>query len=173
MLAYLQLIETEADKTKFEQLYIRYRKLMHYVANRILQNPYDAEDAVHMAFESIAKNMDKISAVNCPETRSLLVITTERRAIDIVRSRKTRDTLELIDDIAGIEIVVPCENPVAHAMANLPPQYREILLLRHDNGYTTKEIAKILGISTDAAQKTLWRAKEALREKLKESEVSI
>lgn len=50
MLIYLQMIESEADKSKFEQLYLKYRSLMLRVAMRILHNEQDAEDAVHQAF---------------------------------------------------------------------------------------------------------------------------
>lgn len=45
MLIYLSMIESEADKSLFEQLYIRYKGLMYHIAYRILQNREDAEDA--------------------------------------------------------------------------------------------------------------------------------
>jgi RNA polymerase sigma-70 factor (ECF subfamily) len=47
---YLSIIDSEQDKNKFEILYTTYRKLMFYVANRILKDQYLAEDAVHQAF---------------------------------------------------------------------------------------------------------------------------
>ena len=53
MLIYLQMIESEEDKSKFEAIYNKYRYLMFSVANRVLNNQYDAEDAVHQAFISI------------------------------------------------------------------------------------------------------------------------
>lgn len=46
MLIYLSMIESEADKSLFEQLYIRYKGLMYHIAYRILQNREDAEDAI-------------------------------------------------------------------------------------------------------------------------------
>ena len=54
MLIYLQAIDSPEDRTRFEALYTAYRGLMFHVANRILQNPQDAEDAVQMAFLSLA-----------------------------------------------------------------------------------------------------------------------
>lgn len=56
MLVYLQIIETQNDREKFEEIYTAYRKLMLYVANEVLKNDQDAEDAVHEAFISVAKN---------------------------------------------------------------------------------------------------------------------
>ena len=56
----LQTIESEEDKSKFEGIYYRYRKLMFHVAMKILHNRQDAEDAVHQAFVSIIENLEKI-----------------------------------------------------------------------------------------------------------------
>ena len=45
MLIYLQTIETEEDKSKFEDIYREYRGLMYYVAYKRLHHEQDAEDA--------------------------------------------------------------------------------------------------------------------------------
>ena len=87
MIIYLQMIESDEDKSKFEQLYIMYKGLMFHVAMKILKNEFDAEDAVHQAFLSLIENLKKISDVKCPKTRAYTVIITERKAIDIIRSR--------------------------------------------------------------------------------------
>ena len=46
----------------------------------------------------------------------------------------------------------------------LPPRYREAILLKYSHGYTTREVASILGISLQAASKLDQRAKARLRE---------
>ena len=61
MLAYMSLMDSADDKSKFERVYQSYKGLMFYTANRILNNPQDAEDAVHTAFvknsgSSVSKN---------------------------------------------------------------------------------------------------------------------
>ncbi len=58
---------------------------MYYTANNILHNNEDAEDAVHMAFESIAKNIEKITDADRPETRSYVVIIAERKSFDMLK----------------------------------------------------------------------------------------
>ena len=78
MIIYLQMIESDEDKSKFEQLYIMYKGLMFHVAMKILKNEFDAEDAVHQAFLSLIENLKKISDVKCPKTRAYIVIITER-----------------------------------------------------------------------------------------------
>lgn len=169
LLIYLQMIEDEADKIKFEQLYHKYRKLMLYVANHILHNPEDAEDAVHEAFVSIARNIKKIHGVNCPETRNYAVVIVERKSIDIINKRTPGQSFEDGEDMLGITIPMPGEeSSVADAMAKLPARYREMLLLRYASGYSTREIAAIFDMKQKTVQKVLWRAKELLQKKLEE-----
>ena len=85
MIVYLQMISEPADKSKFESLYMKYRGMMYHVAHQILRNEADAEDAVHQAFLSILKNMDKIRQVDSPDTRAYVTIITERKRNRFVR----------------------------------------------------------------------------------------
>lgn len=52
---YLQMLDTPEEKIRFEQIYLKYRGLMYHVANGILHDRQDAEDAVHNAFLRIIK----------------------------------------------------------------------------------------------------------------------
>lgn len=162
------MIEDEPSRGKFEALYLRCKDSMFYAAHRILQNEVDAEDAVHEAFMSILNNLEKISDVESPKTRAYCVIITERKAIDLIRSRKK--TVALEDNEPGLEISVPGGGALAAAMAKLPPRYREVLLLRYYVGYHTKELADILDLKKYAVEKLLWRAKARLKELLEREE---
>lgn len=170
ILTYLQMIESEQDRSKFEQLHEKYKRLMFYVANQILRNEQDAEDAVHEAFVSILKNLRKIFDVECPQTRSYVVIIAERKAVDILRARSKVTHIDGEEALGGIEIPLPGDGGLADAMAKLPPRYREVLLLRYDNGYSTREIAQILNMKRESVQKLLWRAKNALQKLLEQEE---
>lgn len=77
MLVYLQMLETEADRTKFEEIYHLYRDLMYVTAFSILHNEHDAEDAVHQAFIKVADNIKKIDDPKCPKSRFYIVAITE------------------------------------------------------------------------------------------------
>lgn len=166
LVIYLQMVGNDADKTKFEQLYMRYRGLMFYIAQEILHNEQDSEDAVHQAFLSIIENMSKISGVNCPKTRAFVVIITERKAIDILRHRAKTVETDNEEIVGGMELPLPGDGGLADAMARLPGRYREIILLRYYHGYSVREIAPLLGVKQTTAQKILWRAKEALRKQM-------
>lgn len=165
MLVSLQALSSEQERAAFEALYLRYRSLMLWVAHRFLSEPQDAEDAVHQAFLSILKNFDKISCIDCPETRAFVVIIVERKALDILRIRQKTVPLEEME--RGVEIPLPGDSSLTDALEKLPARYRQVLLLRFAYGYSTRELAKEFGMTQGAVQKLIWRAKEAL-EKLYE-----
>lgn len=167
MIAYLLMIDSEEDRSKFEKLYIAYRDFMYYVANQILNNPQDAEDAVHQAFVKIAENIEIVDGKICPRTKSLFATITENAAIDMYRRKQRRQTVPL-DFCAGITIEYDGENTLTFCMTKLPTKYRNVLLLKHYHGYTSKETAKIMGITEINVIKIHQRAKKKLEMLCKE-----
>ena len=162
------MIDTPEDRDKFEILYGKYKNLMYHVAYQILRNREDSEDAVQQAFFSIIKIIDKIKGSECPETKSLVVIITERKAIDILRTSHRDQLLPLNEEILGVSVPLPGDNGLADALAALPARYREILLLRFDNGYSARELSSLLGISESGIRKLIGRARAALKKELEE-----
>lgn len=164
MIIYLQTIDDPSDKVKFEQLYLHYREFMFQVALNILQNKQDAEDAVHNAFLSIAKNIGKIEETISRRTQGYVFVIVERKAIDLYRERKRKECDELIEDEIGISYPPPDEHDLVWCITQLPPRYRQAIFLKYSHGYSVKEIADILGISHAAASKLDQRAKKKLEE---------
>jgi len=162
LLIYLQTIENPKDRGKLEQLYLMYRGFMQHIAIGILKNDQDAEDAVHEAFLLIAKNISKISEPESSKTRAYIWIITERKSLDLYRSRKRRAE-EALTEAAGYE--EPFEsggNGLMECISYLPDREREALLLKYAHGYTIQEISRMLGISYAAAAKLVERAKAKL-----------
>ena len=166
MLAYLQAIDNPEDRTRFEAMYSAYRGLMFHAANRILQNPQDAEDAVHLAFLSLANC--RLPAELGPQARHLAAVTAERKAIDLYRARRRRPEVELEEEAFPGCAPPPSDGTLAGAMAALPPRYRETLLLKYYNGYSAAEIGELLGTTAANVRQILARAKRKLAEELAE-----
>lgn len=156
------------NKSKFEQLYAQYRNLMYYVADSILHNPQDAEDAVHNAFVYLAENLNKISDPVCPKTKSYIVTIVESKAIDIYRKKQRHPQLPWEEETVGFSVEYTDSHTIAACMAKLPARYREVLLLKYAYGYTCREIARLMGISAVNADKLLQRAKAKLERLCKE-----
>ena len=163
MLVYLQMVETAEQRSLLETLYMTNRQLMYGVAFRILRNQEDAEDAVHQAFVKIAENITKISDPNCPKTRSFVVTIVENKAIDIYNKRKKHPLLPYEEAVEGMTVEYSGDNELTACLAKLPANYRNFLMLKYYHGYTTRETAKLLGLSLFNAQKLDQRAKAKLK----------
>ena len=85
MFVCLQIIESEDDRSKSEQLFDRYAGLMYCIASKYLSNEQDREDAVQTAFEAIIRNISKLSVIDSPQTYSYIVNTIESKSIDVLR----------------------------------------------------------------------------------------
>ena len=165
VMIYLSAIESPEEKIRFEELYYKYRGFMLKAASRILRGEQDAEDAVHNAFLSLAKNMKLVPELDSLKLRGFLYVITENKAIDILRERKRRDMEEPLDEDQPLYAPVgDGERDLAWCIAQLPPRYQEIILLKYSHGYSTREAASLLGVSFSAASKLDQRAKARLKE---------
>lgn len=162
MLIYMTLIDSDEEQSKFEQIYHKYKGLMFYIANGILQNEHDAEDAVHQAFIKIAENMKKIGEVDCPKTKGFIVTIVENKAIDLYRKKKKQTQTELFEEVGGIQVEYSGDDELVKCILKLDVRYREVILLKYHYGYSLREIARILGISESNAVKLDQRAKKKL-----------
>ena len=97
MTLFLTLLDAKEEKSKFDKLYEKYRKLMHYVAKGILTDDQLAEDAVQEAFFRIAKNFYKVGEIDCPQTKNFVVIIVRNAALTIAKKEATAGSIEDID----------------------------------------------------------------------------
>lgn len=163
MLIYLQTIDAPEGRSKFEQLYLMYRDLMYRVALGILQNPEDAEDAVHHAFVKIAETIDRLDAPEMLKTKGYVMTVVKNRAIDIYRKKQAHPEVEYTDELIGAAVSYKSANALANCILKLPERQRAILILRYHHGYDLREIAQILNITYRNAVQIEQRAKAKLR----------
>lgn len=164
MSIYLAMIETPEDEDKFERLYETYRKLLFFVANKILKDDYLAEDAVHNTFLKVIEILEKINEVDCHKTCSLLVIITRNNCINMYNHQKNHPMLPLDESMytGGNELITDDGDAeeVMKAVLKLPELYRGPLTLKYVQRFSNKEIADMLDISEANVRKRLERAKK-------------
>lgn len=167
MLIYTLAIVKPADRPKLERLYLEYRSVMFCAANEILHNEHEAEDAVQQAFMKIAENLDKVPDELSNKTKAFVVTIAENTAIDRYRKLKRHGDCELCEEACGIE--ANSADELVSCILKLPARYRQFILLKYYHGYSTREIAKLLGMSSAAASKTAQRAKQRLEQLCREA----
>ena len=149
---------------KLSEVCSLYRAPMLRLARRVLGDGRDAEDAVQDAFESIARNLDRLERADSPKTRGYVMVITERKAIDLLRARRRQETEPLDEESGCISFPDAGGHGLAQCMTRLPPRYREILLLRFVYGYSMRETAELMDIPYTTVGKLSQRAKERLYE---------
>ncbi len=167
---YLTLIDLPEEKDKFTQIYNEYKDLMLNLAYSILKEKSEAEDAVHEAFLRILKNLHKIDEISCPKTKGFVVVIVKNVSKTMLQKRKKHKTLEIIEDIVGINQNVVADEIdakyVAECIEKMPEIYKEVLYVKYRFDCSLNETAKILGISKSAVEKRFQRAKKLLKEML-------
>ena len=169
MLLYLQMIDSEEERSKFEVIYETYKSQMYDVAYKILGNIQDAEDAVHYAFVKIAENMDKVEKPKSAKTRWYAITIAENQAIDMYRRSKAHPTVSYQDELNGVEIDYGEPNVYASCILKLPRRERTVLILKYWHGFSYKEIAKTMNLTYENTMKIGQRAKALLEEICKEA----
>ena len=169
---YLTILNTDEDKIKFEEMYIKYKQRLFKLSFCILHNKEDAEDAVHQSFLTIANNFEKIKTMSCHEMESYIVIIIRNNSINTYNKNFERCT-ELDEEQLPIDIDffedINYENLV-RTISGLSQIYKDVLLLHYVNDFSVKEISKMLDISIDNVRKRLERAKRLLKSELEKGE---
>lgn len=176
MLGFIEMLDTAEDKSKFEALYMEYKKRMYAVAWKILKNDRDAEDIVHETFQVLIENFEKIEHESCYKTWNYIVTIVKHKAINLYHAKKNHkvspleDWTEWANDFDVEEMVEKKElvDILAELIYHLPYPYKEVLYLQYYNKLSGDEIAGLLDKTPGNVRKISQRAKTMLREKLLE-----
>lgn len=157
-----------------EELYVKYRQLMFYVANEILDDTQLAEDAVQEAFIRIAKNMHKIDIANDLKTKAFVVTIVHNVALTMLKKENHyydfSEYQDLIVDKQEVEKDVLDRLEVKSyisAIRKLPEKYRDILYLHCVQEYTISEISKLLQLSQEVVKKRIQRGRKKILKDIK------
>ncbi len=137
--------------------------LLHLACAR-LSSTADAEDAVQETFLRLLTARPVFR--DADHEKAWLIRTTLQRASDIRRRADLRNVP--LEDIA--EPMAP-ERPgeeLRSAVRALPEMYGAVIHLHYYEGYSIKEIAKLLGLPAATVGTRLARGRERLRQMLKE-----
>ncbi len=142
------------DKLAFEALFDRYGDLVYSTALRVLRDAHLAQDISQEIFVRIWRKPDSYVAER-GRFLTWLISVTRNRAVDEVRSRGRRQRYETASpeeqerELPAGEGNDPALNAqlaeqarvVRAALAELPPEQREVIELAYFGGFTQQEIA--------------------------------
>ena len=182
---YLNDINGQPNKDKFEEIYRIYEQKMYAIAYKILRHKENAEDAVHDALEVIVKKIDTIGEVRTAKTWNYIQVIVKNKAIRIYNSKKGKkefvtDDINLLVDIQNyfedVETIAT-RNDMVNYMANilleLPEKCREVMYLRYYNELSYADVAEILDTTEENARQIARRTRKMLAKKLTEQGVTL
>lgn len=167
---YMALIDDKEDAERFERIYLGYRQRMFAVAMRILQDPMEAEDAVHNAFLSIAKTIETVPQGNEQEEKAYILTAAKHAALRVQKNKSRWDAatqqLKMFHDEkeSVFDWVAASWNRelLCKAIEAMPGPYREVLLLVCVYEQSCKNAAHILHRKESTVRKQLQRGREYL-----------
>lgn len=162
LMMYLQMLDTPEEKVRFEEIYLRYRGLMYHVAEGVLHNGQDAEDAVHNAFLRIIKRFSRFQETPVKDLAPQVIVIARNEAISLQRKRKDAAPLEDWDGFAETAESVSDYHTLVETFTRLPQTYRGALEMKL-LGYSDGEIAAKLGLTKTAVSTRVSRGRQLLR----------
>ena len=151
----------EGDRDGFGRLYDLYAPLVHGILLARVPRA-EVDDLVQDIFLHAFRKLDTLrdKAAFGP----WIAMIARNRAIDF--HRRSRETVEITDDIGGSNTSDSRANEILELIRSLPDAYRETLALRLVEGMTGPEIAARTGLTPASVRVNLHRGMKLLRQKL-------
>ena len=156
------------------ELYNGYKDILFTICLKYCKNVEEAEDNLQDAFMAIFKNITKYNGKGSFEgwmKRIVINKAIDRYKKDTFINVMINDDLLADTGIDTSQLTLPL-NVILNTIQELPDRYRLIFNLYEMDGYTHKEIAKLLTISEGTSKSNLHRAKLILKEKIKSINLS-
>ncbi|MEQ8206854.1 MAG: sigma-70 family RNA polymerase sigma factor [Woeseia sp.] len=156
---------TIARKRRFEQLVAVLHRDMYRYAVWLNRDPAIAEDVVQEALLRAWKSLDSLRD---DSSAKQWVLTIVRRENARYFERKRLETVD-VDNLTPAQSLIIAEgedtdtDDMRRALFELSDDYREPLVLQVLLGYTTDEIAALMGIKAGAVLTRLHRARHKLK----------
>lgn len=165
------------DTSAFEPLLTAYEKGVYNLCLRMVRNPADAED---LAQETFLKAYRGIAGYRGESKFSVwLYRIASNLCLDFLRQQKRRPTAPLTvededGDLRETELADGRLQPerlleqkltgdsLRRGLDALPPEFRQVLLLRELQGLSYEEIGGILGLESGTVKSRIFRARKKL-----------
>lgn len=166
----------KGDVRAFQELYNAYAKAMYNICLRMCNHAADAEDVLQEAFTQVFKNIAQLKEEQTLSAWVKRIVV--NHCLNHLRKKKMyfedveRVEVEEEQQIDETQHALTVAN-VKSAISELPEGYRTVLNLYLFEEYSHREIATMLGISESTAKTQFMRAKEKVRQIIKDKQVVL
>jgi RNA polymerase sigma-70 factor, ECF subfamily len=164
----------EHELVSFEETMLPHIDAAHNLARWLLHNEQDAQDVVQEAYLRAFKSFGGFRGSN---GRAWLLTIVRNTSYTLLKKNRAADLTTPFDEeihapghesVSSATILEHAEDAelIKNAIDQLPAEFREILILRHQEDLSYKEIGEILKIPTGTVMSRLARARTKLKEYL-------
>lgn len=161
-----------ADHTTFEQLVLPHLDAAYNLARWLARDTHDAEDVVQ---DACIRALKYIGSLHGDDARAWFLTIVRNAFYDWLGRNRPSEIVHEDDDVIAAHIDPSSPNPehevlrradlhaLADAIAELPLQYREVLVLRELEEMSYKEIARVADVPIGTVMSRLARARGLLQ----------
>lgn len=155
----------DGDADGFTELCRRYYPAMVAIAHSVLGDRHLAEDAAQQVFAKAAVKLPQLKKEN--RFAGWLAVICRNVARDMARNTEKLRTTEDLSMIAATAETDDDAEEVRKALNRLSAPAREVIFLRYYDGMSYEQISSVLGISEQAINGRLRRAKKKMADYLR------
>jgi len=160
---------SQADR--FEEISLPHLGAAYNLARWLVRNDADAEDVVQEAYLRAFRFLDGYRG---GDSRTWLLTIVRRTCYTWLRKNRARDLTDSIDDSPN-DVAIDFSDPellllraadtqmVREALYALPPEYREVLVMRELEQMSYKEIALVADLPIGTVMSRLARGRKSLK----------
>lgn len=170
------------DMAAFTELVVHYKDRLFNFIYRMIHSREEAEDLLQEVFLRVYKSLSSYS----PQFQfsTWIYRIAQNLCIDTLRKQRVPTVsvdcplgddedlvMELPDQSMSPEVLfesADLRREVESAIADLPPKYRAVIVLRHLQGLSYEEISLITDLPVNTVKTHIFRARRILRERLKD-----
>lgn len=161
----------EGDQEALRFLYVTYSNNIYGYVRSIVREDYEAEDVTQHVFAKLMTRIVKYDDRGVPFLAWLLRLA-RNVAIDHLRSNRLMPTDNVLDPNRASRVDLDQPETVRAALATLPDEQRQVVIMRHVVGLTPGEIAGRMGRSESSIHGLHHRGRRALQRELERLDVT-
>jgi RNA polymerase sigma-70 factor, ECF subfamily len=155
----------EGDQEALRFLYVSYSHNIYGYVRSIVRDDHEAEDITQHVFAKLMTRIGRYDDRGVPFFAWLLRLA-RNVAIDHLRANRLTPTENVLDPDSSSSDDLDRAETVRSALATLPDEQRQVVILRHVIGLTPGEIADRMGRTESSVHGLHHRGRRALREEL-------